>query len=73
MRNHDKRIIYLLMKEELTITRNKVTFLVTEIRDDIVYMDRNHPLSGQSLHFEVEIQGIRDATAEEIRSGKAIA
>ena len=51
---------------------NEVTFLVTEIKDDIVYMDGNHPLAGQSLHFEVEIQGIRDATEEEIRSGKAI-
>ncbi|MGB5438972.1 MAG: peptidylprolyl isomerase [Gammaproteobacteria bacterium] len=51
---------------------NEVTFLVTEIKDDIVYMDGNHPPAGQSLHFEVEIQGIRDATDEEIRSGKAI-
>ena len=52
---------------------NEVTFSVTEIKDDIVHLDGNHPLAGQSLHFEVEIQGIRDATEEEIRSGKAIA
>ena len=51
---------------------NEVTFLVIEIRNDIVYMDGNHPLAGQSLHFEVEIQGIREATEEELRSGKAI-
>ena len=52
---------------------NEVTFSVTEIKYDIVYLDGNHPLAGQTLHFEVEIQGIRDATEEEIRSGKAIA
>ena len=52
---------------------NEVTFSVTEIKDDIVHLDGNHPLAGQSPHFEVEIQGIRDATEEEILTGKAIA
>ena len=52
---------------------NEVTFAVTEIRGDIVHLDGNHPLAGQSLLFEVEIQGIRDATEEEVRAGKAIA
>jgi len=52
---------------------NEVTFSVTEIRGDIVHLDGNHPLAGQALLFEVEIQGIRDATEEEIRTGKAIA
>jgi FKBP-type peptidyl-prolyl cis-trans isomerase SlyD len=52
---------------------NEVTFAVTEIRGDIVHLDGNHPLAGQALLFEVEIQGIRDATEEEVRTGKAIA
>ena len=52
---------------------NEVTFSVTEIKDDIVHLDGNHPLAGQSLHFDDEIRGIRDATEEEIRTGKAIA
>jgi len=49
---------------------NKITFTVTTIEDGIVSLDGNHPLAGQSLIFEVEIQAIRDATAEEIREGK---
>ena len=49
---------------------NKITFAVTRIENGIVNLDGNHPLAGQSLIFEVEIQGIRDATADEIRDGK---
>jgi FKBP-type peptidyl-prolyl cis-trans isomerase SlyD len=50
----------------------EVVFSVTEIRDGIACLDGNHPLAGQSLVFEVEIQGIRDATTEEIHLGKPI-
>ncbi|GMR06781.1 MAG: peptidylprolyl isomerase [Gammaproteobacteria bacterium] len=49
---------------------NEMTFSVTEVKDGIACLDGNHPLAGQSLLFEVEIQGIRDATKEEIRTGK---
>ena len=49
---------------------NEITFTVTTIEEGIASMDGNHPLAGQSLVFEVEIQAIRDATAEEIREGK---
>ena len=49
---------------------NEMTFSVTEVKDGIACLDGNHPLAGQSLLFEVEIQGIRDATEEEIRSGE---
>jgi FKBP-type peptidyl-prolyl cis-trans isomerase SlyD len=49
---------------------NEITFTVTTIEDGIASLDGNHPLAGQSLIFEVEIQAIRDATAEEIREGK---
>lgn len=44
----------------------QVTFAVTEIRDGVACLDGNHPLAGQALVFEVEIQGIRDATDEEL-------
>ena len=53
--------------------RNEITFLVTAIEDGIVSLDGNHPFAGQSLVFEVEIQAIRDATAEEIRQQQVIA
>ncbi len=50
---------------------NEVLFTVTDIRDGVAYLDGNHPLAGQTLVFEVEIQGIRDATPEELDSGVA--
>lgn len=34
-----------------------------------VDIDRNHPLAGQSLTFDVEITDVRDATEEEISHG----
>ena len=51
---------------------NEVTFLVTGIEEGIVSLDGNHPFAGQSLVFEVEIQAIRDATAEEIRQQQVL-
>ena len=50
---------------------NEITFTVTTIEDGIVSLDGNHPLAGQSLIFEVEIQAIRDVTTEEIREASA--
>ena len=50
----------------------ELTFRVTTIENGIVSLDGNHPLAGQSLVFEVEIQGIRDATEEELRQRKVL-
>jgi len=50
---------------------NKITFAVTGIENGITSLDGNHPLAGQTLVFEIVIQGIRDATAEEILEGKS--
>jgi FKBP-type peptidyl-prolyl cis-trans isomerase SlyD len=50
----------------------EITFTVTGIDNGIVSLDGNHPFAGQSLVFEIEIQGIRDATEEEIRQRKVI-
>ncbi|MCG9711347.1 peptidylprolyl isomerase [Shewanella insulae] len=42
---------------------------VTEVKDDIVVVDGNHPLAGQTLNFTVEVISVRDASAEEIAHG----
>lgn len=52
---------------------NQVTFRITEIADGVVKLDGNHLLAGQTLIFEVEIQGLESATDEEIRSDKVSA
>ncbi len=45
-------------------------FQVTKIENGRLTVDANHPLAGKSLHYEVTIVGIRDATAEELASGQ---
>jgi FKBP-type peptidyl-prolyl cis-trans isomerase SlyD len=50
----------------------EVSFTVTGISDGIARLDANHPLAGQTLVFEIEIQGIRDATGDEISRGEVL-
>lgn len=46
-----------------------ITITVTEIGDDTVTVDANHPLAGENLSFDVEVIEIRDASAEELEHG----
>ena len=46
-----------------------VTVTVTEIEDDQVIVDGNHPLAGETLHFDVEITDVREASDEEATHG----
>ena len=46
-----------------------VPFLVKEIRPEVVVVDLNHPLAGRTLHFEVAIREVREATEEEKEHG----
>jgi FKBP-type peptidyl-prolyl cis-trans isomerase SlyD len=38
---------------------------IAKVEPEQVFVDPNHPLAGVTLHFAVEITGIRDATEEE--------
>jgi FKBP-type peptidyl-prolyl cis-trans isomerase SlyD len=40
--------------------------IVVEVREEDVLMDFNHPLAGETLHFEGEIVTVREATVEEL-------
>ena len=42
---------------------------ITKVEDGEFTLDMNHPLAGQTLHFDIEVVDIRDATAEEISAG----
>lgn len=39
---------------------------VLEVKEDVVVMDFNHPLAGETLHFSGNVIDIHEATAEEI-------
>lgn len=42
---------------------------VIEVEDDMITIDANHPLAGETLHFDVKIVDIRAATKEELEHG----
>ena len=44
---------------------------VTKVTDTHVTIDGNHPLAGQDLTFEVQIDSTREATKEELQHGHA--
>ncbi|MDK9703133.1 MAG: peptidylprolyl isomerase [Sulfuritalea sp.] len=44
-------------------------FTITEIADDKVVVDGNHPLAGIALLFSCTVTAVRPATAEEITHG----
>ena len=48
-----------------------IVVTVVEIGDDTVTVDGNHELAGLTLHFDVTIREVRDATSEEITHGHA--
>ncbi len=48
---------------------NVIMLVVREVEDDRVLVDYNHPLAGQTLHFDVTVVDIRPATADEIAHG----
>lgn len=45
---------------------NRLMGSVMAIEDDVVTMDFNHPLAGETMFFEGEVVGVRDATPDEI-------
>jgi FKBP-type peptidyl-prolyl cis-trans isomerase SlyD len=48
-----------------------VTMRVLEVRPDVFVVDTNHPLAGQSVRFEVEVDSVRAASEDEIAAAQA--
>ena len=45
---------------------NRLMGSIVEVNKETVTMDFNHPLAGETMHFEGMVQEVRDATPEEI-------
>lgn len=43
---------------------------VTKVTPDVITVDANDSLAGKNLHFAVEVLEVRDATEDELRSGR---
>lgn len=48
---------------------NSTTVWIVKVESGQVVIDTNHPMAGKTLHFDVSIEGVRDATREEIAHG----
>lgn len=44
-------------------------YTVTDVTDDIVVVDGNHPYAGMALRFECTVTAVRPATTEELAHG----
>ncbi|MEZ5490615.1 MAG: peptidylprolyl isomerase [Gammaproteobacteria bacterium] len=42
---------------------------VVEVDEENVTIDANHPMAGKTLHFDVEVVEVREATPQEIEHG----
>jgi len=45
---------------------NRLVGSVVSINDEVVTMDFNHPLAGETMYFNGQVVGVREASAEEI-------
>lgn len=48
-----------------------INVVITNIEDGQATLDANHPMAGKTLHFDVTIDSVRDASEEELLHGHA--
>lgn len=57
------------MQFRATTDQGEQSVIITEVTDEAVTVDGNHPMAGLDLSFEVTVLDVRDATAEELDHG----
>lgn len=49
----------------------QILLFIVGLEEDTVFIDMDHPLAGETLHFDVSIVSVRPATASEVLHGHA--
>ncbi len=62
----DEKVVPGAMLPMMDMNGNRLDGAVVEVKDDQVVMDFNHPLAGETLHFDGEVLEVREPSAEEI-------
>ena len=57
------------MQIQANSPQGTMIFTVAKIEVESVTLDGNHPLAGQTLHFDVEVMDVREASVEEVLHG----
>ncbi len=57
------------MSFRATTDHGEQSVIIVDKDDDNVTVDGNHPLAGVTLAFDVSVEDVRDATAEELEHG----
>ena len=57
-----------IMLPMMNANGERMTASVLEVREDVLLMDFNHPLAGETLHFSGKVLDVHDPTEEEIIS-----
>ncbi|MEW4560974.1 peptidylprolyl isomerase [Bremerella sp. JC770] len=50
---------------------DQVLVTVVDIKEDVVIVDGNHELADETLHFDITVVDVREATPEELEHGHA--
>jgi FKBP-type peptidyl-prolyl cis-trans isomerase SlyD len=48
-----------------------ITFRVVDASDELVLVDTNHPLAGETLYISIHVHRVRTATSDELYTGRA--
>jgi len=57
------------MELEVQADDQPMIMTIVEITDDVIVLDGNHPLAGQTLNFDLQVRNVREASEEEISHG----
>ena len=57
------------MRFQAQTDNGPMSVVITDVSDESVSVDANHPLAGKTLHFDVAVAKLRDATEEELARG----